>query len=510
MSPPVDSWRKTIARDLPAGLVVFLVALPLCLGVALASGAPLAAGLIAGCIGGLVVPLISRSALSVSGPAAGLAAIVATGVAEHGFATVCAATMIAGLFQLALGAFRAGFLTSFIPSTVIRGMLTAIGVMLVLKQFPHAIGYDFEAFDSDEFFVAGGGNTFSLLWRALTSLQWGAVVISVVSLAILLVHRNTPWKRVAWLPAPLVVVLAATGLGLAYDAWLPALTLEAQHRVDVPLDAATALAPITLAPFSEFATWRMGLVLGIVASLESLLSLEAIDRLDPDKRRSDPSRELLAQGTANLLSGAIGGLPVTSVIVRSSANVNAGGKTRAAAFIHGAFLLLSVVLLASTLRLIPLAALATLLVVTGMDLASPKGFVAMWRRGLRIFAPYFVTIVAIVLTDLLIGILVGGVVGIVFTLRESMRHFLTVEDRGGIRKISFSKDAYFFHKAQLLDALNQTPEGTKRIVVAKGSADFVSEDVREALQDFDAIAIRKGIVLELEGVQRPSLMPGAH
>ena len=477
---------------------------------ALASGAPLASGLIAGCIGGLVVPLISRSSLSVSGPAAGLAAIVATGASQHGFATVCAATMVAGVFQLLLGVARAGALAAFVPSTVIRGMLTAIGVMLVLKQLPHALGYDHEAFESDAFLVDGEGNTFSLLAHALGAIEPGAVVISLVALLVLVAHRRTAWRNVPWLPAPLVVVVAGTALAFTYGAWLPALALDARHRVDIPLDAIGALSFVTLAPFGDPSTWRMGLVLAVVASLESLLSLEAVDRIDPEKRYSDPNRELLAQGAANLLSGALGGLPVTSVIVRSSANLSAGAKTRAAAFVHGVLLLVSVLFLASTLRLVPLAALATILVVTGIELANPRAFVAMWKRGARIFVPYFVTIAAILLSDLLIGIVVGLVVGIGFTLRESMRHFLVVEDRGDIRKISFSKDAYFFHKAQLLEALNGAPAGTRRIVVAKGRADFVSEDVREALRDFESRARRRGIALDLEGVPRASLMPGAH
>lgn len=509
MSGPAADWRKHLGSDLPAGLVVFLVALPLCLGVALASNAPLAAGLIAGCVGGLVVPLISRSSLSVSGPAAGLAAIVATGVTQQGFAAVCAATMVAGVLQLVLGAVRGGLVTAFVPSTVIRGMLTAIGVMLVLKQLPHAVGYDHEAFDNDEFLVEGEGNTFSLLLHALGAVRPGAVVISVVSAAILLAMRR-PKLKISWLPAPLLVVLVGTGLSIAFDRWAPGLGLSERHRVDVPLDAIAALSFVSPASFASPGVWRLGVVLGIVATLESLLSLEAVDKLDPDKRHSDPNRELLAQGTANLLSGALGGLPVTAVIVRSSANASAGAKTRLSAFVHGALLLVSVVALASTLRLVPLACLATILVVTGADLANPRAFLAMWRRGLRVFAPYFVTIGAILFTDLLIGIVVGLVVGIAFTLRESMKNFLSIEDQGEMRVISFSKDAYFFHKAQLLDALNGAPEGTTRIVVAKGAADFVSEDVREALADFEALAVRRGIKLEVRGVPRASLMPGGH
>lgn len=509
MRAMISDWRKHLGSDLPAGLVVFLVALPLCLGVALASGAPLAAGLIAGCVGGLLVPLISRSALSVSGPAAGLAAIVATGVSQSGFAAVCAATMVAGLLQLGLGAMRGGLVTAFVPSTVIRGMLTAIGVMLVLKQLPHAVGYDHEAFESDAFLVEGEGNTFSILLHALGAIEPGAIAISAVSALILLAMRR-PRFKIRWLPAPLLVVLVGTGLSLAFEAWVPALDLDARHRVDVPSDAVGALSFVPLGLFAESSVWRLGLVLGIVATLESLLSLEAVDKIDPERRRSDPNRELFAQGAANLLSGALGGLPVTSVIVRSSAGVGAGAKTRLTAFVHGALLLFAVLALASTLRLVPLSALATILVVTGADLANPRAFVAMWKRGPRLFAPYFVTITAILFTDLLIGIIVGLFVGLGFTLRESMKNFLQVEDRDGVRVVSFGKDAYFFHKAQLLDALDGAPAGTKRIVVVKGRADFVSEDVREALADFEALAQKRGITLEVRGVPRASLMPGAH
>jgi MFS superfamily sulfate permease-like transporter len=418
--------------------------------------------------------------------------------------------MIAGLFQIVLGVLRAGVVTSFVPSTVIRGMLTAIGLMLVLKQVPHAVGYDHEAFDSDEFFVEGGGNTFTVLGHALSALDAGAVIISVAAALILFVHRKTAWKKIAWLPAPLVVVVVGTVIAAAYRTVAPDLTLGARHMVDVPLDAVGALSLPTLAPFREGSTWTLGLVLGIVATLESLLSLGAVDRLDPDKRHSDPNRELLAQGTANAVSGFLGGMPVTAVIVRSSANVNAGARTSLSAFLHGVLLLGSVLLMAPLLRQIPLAALATILVVTGIDLASPRAFVAMWKRGMRIFVPYFVTIVAILFTDLLIGILVGLAVGLAFTLRESMRHFLLVVDTAGVRTISFSKDAYFFHKAQVLQALHEAPEGTKKIVVDKARADFIAEDVREALADFEALAVARGIILELKGVPRASLMPGAH
>jgi MFS superfamily sulfate permease-like transporter len=506
---PVSPFRE-LRHDVPAGLVVFLVALPLCLGVALASGAPLASGLVAGVIGGLVVPLISRASLAVSGPAAGLAAIVASGVTHHGFELICGATMIAGLFQLTLGALRAGIIVSFIPSTVIRGMLTAIGLLLILKQIPHAVGYDHEAFDSNEFVVEGEGNTFSLFFHALSSIELGAVLISVVTIAILLTHEKTRWRKIAWLPGALVVVIVATLVNVALTAFAPSLALEARHLVDVPLDALSAISIVELDVLLEWDTLRLGVVLGVVASLESLLSLDAVDRLDPYKRRSDPNRELLAQGAANLLSGFLGGLPITNVIVRSSANVNAGAKTRASAFIHGALLLAAVLFLAPLLRTIPLAALATILVLTGYKLAKPEIFVAMWKRGLRIFAPFAITIVAILFTDLLVGILVGIVVGLGFTIREAMRKALETSDRDGTRTVRFTKDLYFFHKAAVLDALEHTPSGTKRVVIDKGAADFIAEDVREAITDFETLARSRGMELEVRGVPRASLMPGGH
>lgn len=501
---------QELRHDVPAGVVVFLVALPLCLGVALASGAPLASGLVAGVIGGIVIPFISRSSLSVSGPAAGLAAIVASGVTHHGFELICGATMVAGLMQLTLGALRAGVIVSFIPSTVIRGMLTAIGLLLILKQVPHAVGYDHEAFDSNAFMVEGEGNTFSLFFHALSSIEIGAVIISIITIAIMLTQEKTRWKNVAWLPAALVVVVVATLVNAALGVWAPNLVLEARHLVDVPLDAASAISIVEFGVLGELQTWWLGLVLCMVASLESLLSLDAIDKLDPYKRRSDPNRELLAQGAANLLSGFLGGLPITSVIVRSSANLNSGGRTRAAAFIHGALLLSAVLFLAPWLRMVPLAALATILVLTGYKLAKPEIFLAMWRRGLRVFAPFAITIVAILFTDLLKGILVGIVVGIGLTIREAMRNALDIVDDDGVRTVRFTKDIYFFHKAALLDALEQAPASTKRLVVDKGAADFVAEDVREALEDFATLARSRGMELEIRGVPRASVMPGAH
>jgi MFS superfamily sulfate permease-like transporter len=380
----------------------------------------------------------------------------------------------------------------------------------ILKQIPHAVGYDHEAFASNAFEVEGEGNTFSLLFHALSSIEVGAVIISLITIAIMLTQEKTRWKKIAWLPAALVVVVVATLVNAALSVWAPNLVLEARHLVDVPLDAASAISIVELEVLLEPQTWWLGVVLGIVASLESLLSLDAIDRLDPYKRRSDPNRELLAQGAANLLSGFLGGLPITSVIVRSSANVNAGAKTKAAAFIHGLLLLSAILFLAPILRMVPLAALATILVLTGYKLATPQMFIAMWKRGLRVFAPFIITIVAILFSDLLRGILVGIVVGLGFTIREAMRNALETTDEDSVRTVKFTKDIYFFHKAAVLDALEQAPAGTTRLIVDKAAADFVAEDVREALADFETLARTRGMELEIRGIPRASVMPGAH
>ena len=502
--------------DLPAGLVVFLVALPLCLGVALASGAPLMAGLVAGVLGGMLIPLISKSALSVSGPAAGLAAIVAGGIAHVGsFQAFCAATVIGGLLQLVLGGLRLGVIASFIPNAVIRGMLAAIGVLLILKQVPHAVGYDHEAFESFSFVVEGEGNTFSLLYHALGAVEPGAVLISFVSLAIMVAYEQIgALKKLTWLPGALLVVVTGTLMNMAMQGWAPTYALGARHLVAVPADGGPmgVLSQITFVSPSSFLDSQvlmLGLEIAIVASLETLLSLDAIDKLDPFKRRSDPNRELLAQGVANTLSGIVGGLPVTSVIVRSSANVNSGGRTRTATFTHGALLLVAVLFLGNVLNYIPLSALATILVVTGFKLAKPSLFRTMYAMGWRHFLPFIITILAIVFSDLLIGIGIGIVVGVVFTIRESMKGaFEVLTEEEGIKRIRFQKDIHFFHKAALIDVLEDQPEQTL-VVIDKGAADFVEHDVIEAICEFRDAAATHGVEVELVGIE-PVKAVGGH
>ena len=485
------SPKPSVAHDVPAGLVVFLVALPLCLGIALASGAPLLSGLIAGVVGGLVIPLVSRAQLSVSGPAAGLAAIVLAGINHFGFPAVCAATILAGVLQIALGQLRAGFIVSFVQASVIRGMLAAIGILLIIKQIPNAFGY----------VAPEGGFSFGQLG---SSIQPGAVVISVTALTIMWAfeHFNLK-KKLPYLPAALVVV-AGVALTFAYPVAAPQLALLPRFLVSVPEGGFAAITAnagaMDLTALLRPEVLVFGVTLAIVASLESLLSLDAIDKLDPYKRRSDSNRELVAQGLGNMVSGFLGGLPVTSVIVRSSANVDSGGRTRLAAISHGALLLIATLFLASLINRIPLSALAGILLWTGFKLARPALFQQMWKRGLDQFVPFLLTILAIVFTDLLRGVVIGILIGQLFNIRSAMRNAFDVKDGDGVRTIRFAKDIFFFHKASLLAATESFPKGTQRVVVDLGAADFVELDVRESLYENRANVERGGARLEFLGI----------
>jgi len=408
-----DSSRHPFVADLLSGLVVFLVALPLCLGVALASNAPLFSGILAGIVGGIVVGAISKSQTSVSGPAAGLTAVVATQIASLGsFEAFLMAVAIAGVLQIVLGVIRAGAVADFVPSSVIKGLLAAIGLILILKQIPHLVGHDANPLGMLSFEEPDHENTISALVHTLRVIHPGAALIGAVSIAILLVWNQVEQLRRSLVPAPLVVVLLAVGLSLMLGRMGTDWSIGATHLVQVPVAD-------SLAGFVGFLKWPdvsalanthvyvAAVTIALVASLETLLNLEAVDKLDPRKRISPTNRELVAQGVGNVTAGLIGGLPVTSVIVRSSVNVNSGGRTSMATIIHGLLLLLCVGLLPTWLNRIPLSCLAAVLIVTGWKLANPKLFRQMWREGPNQFLPFVLTVSAILLTDLLIGILIG-------------------------------------------------------------------------------------------------------
>ncbi|WP_437276591.1 SulP family inorganic anion transporter [Sorangium sp. So ce375] len=499
-APPLDPrLTANLKYDIPAGLVVFLVALPLCLGIALASGAPLLSGIVAGIVGGLVIPLVSRAQLSVSGPAAGLAAIVLAGITNlQSFQAFAMAVVIGGVLQLALGVLKAGAISHFFPSSVIKGMLAAIGVLLILKQLPHAVGFDKDNFASESF-KADGGNTFTMLGQAAQAIEWGAFLLSAICLAILVGWEKSRLAKISWLPAPLAAVLVATLGNELFKAAIPSLALEQKHLVTLPTgDLVSALQLPDWSAILRADVWVLGVTLAIVASLETLLNLEAVDRIDPWHRKSPPNRELVAQGLANMLSGFAGGLPVTSVIVRSSANTNAGARTRVSAFMHGALLLLAVVFAAGLLSRIPLACLATILLVTGYKLAKPKIFAEMHQLGWNHFIPFVVTIAAIVLTDLLKGIAIGLAVGVLFVLRAQMSRVFDVIHEGARVTIRFNKAAYFFTQGKLVTLLERLPSDTHVVVDAQGVS-YVDHDVAELVRRFQQSARRRNIHVELRG-----------
>lgn len=498
-------------RDVPAGIVVFLVALPLCLGIALASGAPLFSGVIAGVVGGVVISLLSGSELSVSGPAAGLAVIVAGAIGSlGGFGPFTVAVLLSGLVQLALGLLRAGMIGDYIPHCVIKGMLAAIGIVIVLKQVPHALGDDRD-FLGDEAFrqtQTDDLNTFSEVAASVGSPSSGAMAITALSLALLILWERPFMKRRAWtglVPAPLLVVVLGTALNEAFGRWLPAWQLVArEHLVSLPVAGSVGEfldffhAP-DLREALRLDVWLVALTLALVGSIETLLCIEATDKLDPEKRLSDTNRELRAQGVGNVVSGLLGGLPITSVIVRSSANVYAGGRTRLSSFVHGVVMMGSVAVLAGLLNRIPLAALASILLVVGYKLSSRKIIVEMWGKGWTQFAPFMVTVVAIVLTDLLKGIGIGLLASVFFVIRSNHHAATTLVHEGASWLLRFNKDVSFVNKAELKRRLRGIPDGAQ-LIVDGTKASYVDGDIYETLSEFETAASFRGIRIEYHNV----------
>ncbi|MFO0756596.1 MAG: SulP family inorganic anion transporter [Byssovorax sp.] len=494
-----------LRHDLPAGLVVFLVAVPLCLGIALASGAPALSGIIAGVVGGLVIPLISRSELSVSGPAAGLAAVVAMGIGKvGGFEAFALAVVLAGLFQIALGALRAGAIAHLFPSSVIQGMLTAIGLLLILKQVPHAIGYDRDNFASVAFRGDEGENTFSLVYHAFASIHPGALLLTATCIPLLILwEKNQTLKRISLLPGPLVAVLVGLVAEVAFRS-SASLAFGGKHLVQIPVSGengsiVSALRFPSWSSITHGEVWILAVTLAVVASLETLLNVEAVDKLDPYHRKSPPNRELVAQGVANTLSGLIGGLPVTSVVVRSTAAVSAGARTRVAAFTHGALLLVATLVAASVLNRVPLACLAAILLMTGYKLAKPSIFKAAYHAGPSFFVPFAGTVVAILLTDLLKGTAIGLGLGLAFALYRVIESTFHIEKDGRTLRIYIHGHAHFFSRGRLLRALEHAAEGTRVIVEAAPGA-FIDRDVLQTIEGFMKTARSRTIEVEVRGI----------
>lgn len=509
--PAASPWRA----DVPAAVVVFLVAVPLCLGIALASGAPLFGGIISGIVGGVVVGSLSGSHLMVSGPAAGLTAIVVSAIATLGsYPAFLVAVVLAGGVQLTLAALRAGVIGYYFPSAVIRGMLAAIGLILILKQIPHAVGYDAD-YEGDESFVqATGENTFSAIAHALQSIEPAAVVLSLVALAMLVLWDNTRLKKYKLLPGPLAVVIAGV-VGQWALPWLhPALQLEAEHLVSLPTprslsDIGSLFAFPDWSAIARPDTWRIAVTLGIVASLETLLSLEATDRMDPFKREAPTDRELAAQGVGNIVAGLIGGLPVTGVIVRSAANVDAGAQTKRSAIMHGVLLLIAVLTIPMLLNMIPLASLAAILIYTGFKLSHPRLLRHAWAQGRTQWLPFLVTVTAILLSDLLVGITIGLAVGFVFILFDQLRYpcFTVVSPHGSVlTRLKLQEQVSFLHKASLARQLDELPAGA-RIEIDGTACQHIDHDVLEFLSDFRQTARLRRIDFRTVGIDLPAVSP---
>jgi len=505
----VNYYLGHLGNDIPAGIVVFLVALPLCLGIALASGAPLFSGIIAGIVGGLVVAWVSGSQLSVSGPAAGLTVIVLGAIEQLGsFQAFLLSVVMAGLMQLILGYLRAGVIGAYFPSAVIKGMLAAIGLILIMKQIPHAVGYDAD-FEGDESFLQEDTHTtFSELYYSLQAISPGAVLVSVTCIVIMLVWE-TRWiknsRLLALVPGPLVAV----GFGILFNLWSQAdartLAIAHEHLVNLPAIAGPMdfINHVTFPDFNQLANpqiYTIALTIAVVASLETLLSLEAVDKLDPLKRVAPTNQELKAQGLGNLISGLLGGLPMTAVIVRGSANVNAGGRTKMACFIHGLLLLMSVMFMGAFLNLIPLASLAAILLLTGYKLAKPSLFKDLYAKGFNQFAPFVVTILAILLTDLLKGMAVGMLVGLFFVLRANYHAAISLTQDGNNYLLRLHKDVSFLNKALMRNSLERIQENSY-LIIDGTRAQFIDQDILETIQDFMNAASDDNITVELKNVR---------
>lgn len=499
---------KHLSRDLPAGLVVFLVALPLCLGIALASNAPLFSGLVTGIIGGVVVGFLSGSHTSVSGPAAGLTAVVAAQIASLGsFEAFLVAVVVAGVIQIGLGVAKAGFISAFFPTSVIKGLLAAIGVILILKQIPHVVGHDPDPLGDMSFEQADHENTFSELAKTIFDIHPGAASVGVLSLLLLIFWDRTRLKKLL-IPSPLVVVLLGMGLSLLFRRLGGSWAIEASHLVQVPLlSGEGGWSQFIITPdFSQLANpavYVAAVTIAIVASLETLLNIEAVDKLDPERRQTPANQELLAQGVGNVTSGLLGGLPMTSVIIRSSVNLNAGVKTKVSAIAHGVFLVGSVLLIPGWLNQIPLSSLAAILLVTGFKLASPKLVTQMWKEGRTQFLPFAITVVAIVFTDLLVGILIGLGVAILFilhsNLRRPLRRVIEKHVGGDVLRIELANQVSFLNRAVLERALYDVPRGG-HILLDASNTDYVDPDVLDLIHDFQTNGAKAhGVELSLKG-----------
>jgi MFS superfamily sulfate permease-like transporter len=506
MKKKAKDYLSSLGADIPAAVVVFLIAIPLCLGIALGSNAPLFSGLIAGIVGGIVVGILSGSQISVSGPAAGLTAIVIVAIGKlQVFDAFLVAVVLAGIFQVILGYLKAGILGDYIPGSVIKGMLAAIGFILILKQFPHIMGYEKDFMGDVAFEQKDGNNTITELYYSVKNMLPVAFVIGLISIGIqllwdkVLAKKGKIWKLI---PAPLVVVIVCTAVNEWLKSTRPDLALGNSHLVNIPT-AASMNEFVSFFTFPDFShlgnitIWTTAFTIALVASLETLLNVEAADELDPYHRVTPTNRELKAQGIGNLLSGLIGGLPVTSVIVRTSANVNAGAKSKMSTILHGILLLSCVALIPGLFNLIPLSALAGILIYTGYKLAKPSILKKYYQKGWDQVVPMVVTTVAILFTDLLIGILIGCCVGLFFVMRSNFKSAVFVINDKNKFLLRLRKDVSFLNKPVIKRKLEDIPKNSS-VLIDASRADYIDKDVIEVIEDFMKQAALKGITVELK------------
>ena len=507
MTQSSPSLFGSLRQDIPASIVVFFVALPLCLGIAVASDAPPFAGLIAGIVGGIIVGAASGSQIGVSGPAAGLAAIVATAIGQLGYGNFLVAVVLGGIIQIIFGALKAGVIGYYFPSSVIKGMLTGIGIIIILKMIPRFFGIDQDAFGDLDFFQTDGENTFSEIGNIISGINVPATTIGLISMGILLLWSNVLAKTAKifqLIQGPLVAVV----IGIVYyemtkdsDAW----RLTSEHLVDVPVpngfdDFIGQFSAPSFSALTDYRVWVTGFTIALVASLETLLCVEATDKLDPEQRITPTNRELLAQGAGNIVSGLIGGLPITQVIVRSSANIQSGGRTKMAAIIHGFLLLIAVATVAPLLNKIPFAVLAAILLVVGYKLAKPSTFANLYRAGWQQFVPFIITVIGIVMTNLLAGIAIGLAVAIVIILYRSYQnsHFLHKVESEPDHKVTMrlAEEVTFFNKGAILKELEELPNGST-VEIDVRQTRYLDYDVMEIIQNFSEKAPERDIDLRI-------------
>ncbi|RXR31338.1 SulP family inorganic anion transporter [Flavobacterium piscinae] len=504
-----------LKSDFASGLVVFLVALPLCLGIALASGAPLFSGIISGIIGGIIVGFLSKSHISVTGPAAGLTAIVLTAISDLGaYEVFLTAVIIAGLLQLLLGFLKAGSISNYFPTNVIEGMLAGIGIIIFLKQIPHAVGYDKVAEGDTSFFEKSGSNMFETIVDAFNYINYGSIIITLVALAILILWDKVPFlKKLKLVPAALIAVFSGIIINEIFIRTGSTLQVSKDHLVSLPtpssfeeFKAMFVLPDFSISVLSNPKVWIVGVTIAIVASIETLLCIEASDRMDPYKRFTNTNVELKAQGIGNLLSGLIGGLPMTSVVVRSSANANAGARTKSSTIIHGFLLLISVLAIAPFLNKIPLATLAAILLLIGYRLAKPAHFIHFIEKGKYQYFPFIATVIAVVFLDLLKGVALGMLISIFFVLRGNFKRAYSFKKEDyhndDVIHIQLAQEVSFLNKAAIKNTLNNIPEKSKVVIDASDTV-YIAHDVLDLIEEFKNIrAVDDEIEVQLVGFKK--------